>query len=63
MRLYDNFQHFRIETTQVDFNETVGLAERCGLSLYDASYLWLARHLGVELVTLDKKLERAAATP
>jgi predicted nucleic acid-binding protein len=29
------------------------------LPLYDASYLWLARTLGAELVTLDDKLARA----
>jgi predicted nucleic acid-binding protein len=26
------------------------------LSLYDASYLWLAHALGAELITLDDKL-------
>jgi predicted nucleic acid-binding protein len=35
------------------------LAERTKLSLYDASYLWLARTLGAELVTLDENLLRA----
>jgi predicted nucleic acid-binding protein len=29
------------------------------LSLYDASYLWLARALDAELVTLDERLVRA----
>jgi predicted nucleic acid-binding protein len=33
-----------------------GLAEATGLTAYDASYLWLARSLGCELVTLDRKL-------
>lgn len=40
--------------------ETIELARRTGLSAYDASYLWLARHLGAELVTLDAKLANAA---
>jgi len=35
------------------------LAERMKLSLYDASYLWLAHALGAELVTLDDRLARA----
>lgn len=37
------------------------LAIRSGLTAYDAAYLWLARSLSADLVTLDAKLERAAA--
>jgi predicted nucleic acid-binding protein len=48
---------------EVDFLDTIGLAQRKNISLHDASYLWLARRLGVELVTFDEKLERAAAKP
>ena len=36
------------------------LAERAGLTLYDAAYLWLARSIGGTLVTLDERLETAA---
>jgi predicted nucleic acid-binding protein len=43
----------------VDITESLGLAERTKLSIYDASYLWLANALGAELVTLDDKLARA----
>ncbi len=42
----------------VDHIEVVALATARGLSAYDASYLWLARELGAELVTLDKRLAR-----
>lgn len=35
------------------------LANRTGLTAYDAAYLWLADSLGAELVTLDRELERA----
>jgi predicted nucleic acid-binding protein len=35
------------------------LAETTGLTAYDAAYLWLARHLGAGLVTLDCKLAAA----
>jgi predicted nucleic acid-binding protein len=37
------------------------LAEHFGLTTYDASYLWLARELDAELVTLDRQLAHAAA--
>jgi predicted nucleic acid-binding protein len=38
----------------------VNLADETGLTTYDASYLWLARHLTGELITLDGKMQRAA---
>jgi predicted nucleic acid-binding protein len=44
----------------VDLREAITLAERTGLSVYDASYLLLAHTRGSELVTLDAKLARAA---
>jgi predicted nucleic acid-binding protein len=46
-----------IASVEVDHAEVVLLAERNGLTAYDASYLWLARRLEVELVTLDQSLE------
>jgi predicted nucleic acid-binding protein len=46
----------RIVLRHVDFLAVVDLAVANDLSVYDASYLWLARRLGVRLVTLDKKL-------
>lgn len=50
-----------IETAEIDFVEALYLAEETGLTGYDTSYLWLARRLGAELVTLDRALARAAA--
>jgi predicted nucleic acid-binding protein len=50
-----------VEMRAVDLGETAELALATGLTAYDASYLWLARQLSAELVTLDKALERAAA--
>ena len=45
----------------IDLPEAIELAELAKLSLDDASYLWLARALGAELVTLDDRLARADA--
>jgi len=50
-----------LQLMDVDYIEVLLLAEQFNLSAYDASYLWLARELGAELVTLDARLERAAA--
>ncbi len=36
--------------------EVVRLGLATGLTAYDAAYLWLARALGMPLVTLDKTL-------
>jgi predicted nucleic acid-binding protein len=52
-----------ISPETIDLAEAIALADRTKLSLYDASYLWLARALGVELVTLDDKLARADEAP
>ncbi|MCJ7710052.1 MAG: type II toxin-antitoxin system VapC family toxin [Chloroflexi bacterium] len=38
----------------------LALAERHGLSVYDATYLWLAIDVDGELATLDRLLARAA---
>jgi len=53
---------YRMEITQtpVDLNKIVPLAEEKRLTVYDASYLWLARELKADLVTLDRELARAA---
>ena len=60
--LFDAFSFFdelAISQETVDLDEVIALAEQTKLSIYDASYLWLARALGAELVTLDDKLARA----
>jgi predicted nucleic acid-binding protein len=50
-----------IEILSVDHIEIIDLAAQTGLTTYDASYLWLARNTGGELVTLDKRLLKASA--
>ena len=53
-----------VEEVAVDHDGALKLAVTTGLTAYDASYLWLARKLGAELVTLDKQLAKAeAASP
>jgi len=49
-----------IEFVDVPHEEVVTLARQTGLTTYDASYLWLVRHLGGDLVTLDERVARAA---
>jgi predicted nucleic acid-binding protein len=57
-RLRDGFD---IDHVEVDCDGALRLASETGLTAYDASYLWLARTLGAELVTLDRQLIRAFA--
>ena len=49
-----------VELIQVDYREVTVLALETGLTAYDASYLWLARHVDAELLTLDERLAAAA---
>lgn len=49
-----------VEEIAVNHDAVVELALETGLTAYDASYLWLARQFGADLVTLDKALDRAA---
>ena len=45
-----------VQYRRVDRRGVIVLGLATGLTAYDASYLWLARSLGVPLVTLDRKL-------
>lgn len=51
-------EDFALTWSDVEYGEVADLAVRTGLTAYDASYLWLAEHMGAELVTLDKALLR-----
>jgi predicted nucleic acid-binding protein len=50
-----------VEEVAVNHDGVLELAAATGLTAYDASYLWLTRQLGADLVTLDQKLARADA--
>ncbi len=54
-----------VEEVAVDHDGALEIAAATGLTAYDASYLWLARQLRAELVTLDKQLAKveAASSP
>jgi predicted nucleic acid-binding protein len=54
------YSQMSVDMQNVDLEQVVHLADRAGLTAYDASYLWLARELDVELVTLDARLDTAA---
>ncbi|MGB5615310.1 MAG: type II toxin-antitoxin system VapC family toxin [Desulfobacterales bacterium] len=53
-------ERLTIEMLAVDHLDVIDLAAQVRLTTYDASYLWLARKTGGELVTLDKRLSKAA---
>jgi len=47
------------QTASLAFSETLALARRHALSVYDAAYLELAMREGLPLATLDDAMERA----
>jgi predicted nucleic acid-binding protein len=49
------------DTDTFAWSATSRLAERCGLTLYDAAYLELAQRLELPLATLDQELRTAAS--
>jgi predicted nucleic acid-binding protein len=59
LRAFELAHRLTIQIAEVDHPAVVELAEKTGLTTYDASYLWLARHLDGELITLDKRMRRS----
>lgn len=57
---YADFLRLPIEAREIDHLSIPPLARSLGLSAYDACYLWLAYRDAAELVTLDRRLARAA---
>jgi predicted nucleic acid-binding protein len=54
------FRRLDLRFHAVDASDAFDTATRTGLTAYDGAYLWLAQALGAELVTLDRRVERAA---
>jgi predicted nucleic acid-binding protein len=61
MTAFGLFDRMAVDLFVVDHQAVLQLAEVTRLTAYDASYLWLARTLGAELITLDAALETAIA--
>ncbi|MBM3551213.1 MAG: type II toxin-antitoxin system VapC family toxin [Alphaproteobacteria bacterium] len=53
---YDIFLRLRIQFAEVGFCEALALAQRRNLTIYDASYAWLALSRGLDLISLDRRL-------
>jgi predicted nucleic acid-binding protein len=57
---YGVFPRISMTLHAVDHAAVLDLARASKLTTYDASYLWLARKLGAELLTFDRRLDNAA---
>jgi predicted nucleic acid-binding protein len=57
---FEVFFEIEIDLMDVDYADALRVAHERKLSFYDASYLWLARRLDAELITLDQRLADAA---
>lgn len=55
--LIDDFLDIEIGLSEVDFKEAFAISLRKNYSIYDASYIYLAKKHKVKLLTLDKKLK------
>lgn len=51
----------KFERIDVPVPSVISIAEKHGLTIYDASYFWVASQLNLNLLTLDKKLTTAWA--
>ena len=61
-RSFSDVLKLPIELFVIDPAEVLATAEECGVSFYDAAYLWLSRRLNARLVTLDRRLRQIAGT-
>lgn len=61
LKAFDYASRLAIEIVEVDHFAVIELAVDKGITTYDASYLWLARQLKAELVTLDEKMRKAVS--
>ena len=53
--------HIETHRQSVDRPQVLAIANRLDLTVYDASYVWVAMQTNLPLATLDSKLGKAAA--
>ncbi|MDO8638011.1 MAG: type II toxin-antitoxin system VapC family toxin [Candidatus Daviesbacteria bacterium] len=56
--MIENFLELKIEFMEADLKQILNLSLFKDLSVYDASYLYLAQSQNFPLLTLDKKLQK-----
>ena len=56
--LVELFLGWDITYEEVNFREIFDLALEKGITVYDASYLWLAKSMKVKFLTLDENLQK-----
>ena len=62
--LFEQFRDFLMvsfETCEIDLEAAASLGLQHGLTVYDASYIWLAIERKAGLVTLDRQMARVAS--
>ncbi|MFV3128406.1 type II toxin-antitoxin system VapC family toxin [Niveispirillum sp. KHB5.9] len=59
---FDLFTRLRVDYRPIDAIEVLAMATAKHLTFYDATYVWLAKAHGLELVTLDKPLGLKASS-
>ncbi len=55
-----SFAALAVQRSDVPAGDALALAERYGLTCYDAAYLWVAEHVDAPLATFDERLGAAA---
>lgn len=60
--LIKDFINITITFVDVDFSEVLEKSLQYNLSVYDASYVWLAQEKKLPLLTLDKHLQKLVGT-
>jgi predicted nucleic acid-binding protein len=58
LKAFNLADRLTIDIVEVNHSAVITLAKETGITTYDASYVWLAKQLKGELVTLDTKMLR-----
>lgn len=52
------FEKLNIVTIDIDLQETIDISVKEKISFYDATYIYVAKQEKIQLLTLDKKLQK-----